>query len=73
MTTKKKTEAPARVEAPPLPSGKGVYAAAFEPRPDNPRTVVVARCLEDGDVEITVNDQPVGFDDGIILRWARRR
>ena len=73
MTTKKKTEAaPVRAE-PTLPSGDGVFARAFDPLISDPRAVVVARCLDDGDVQLTVNDQPVVFDDGIILRWARRR
>lgn len=34
---------------------------------------VTVLCLDGGDVEVVQDGTPVTLDDGIILRWGRRR
>ncbi len=31
------------------------------------------RFLDGGDVEVSIKGEPISFEDGIVLRWGRKR
>jgi len=70
-------ETPGAVPTTAIDAGGGshykTFAALFEVPEGQKGVVVAARLLEGGDVELTANGNRFSFEDGIILRWGRKR